>query len=105
MARPRTQASFRDVLPQLLQERGVSLRELSRRLEMDPTHLSRIRRARKRLPDDLPRRVAVALGLPEDYFPETREAFILEAIRREPDLLERIYRTISRAKSGPSSGV
>lgn len=100
MATPQTQTPFGTALPQLLHEHGLSLRELSRRLGMDATYLSRVRRGQKRLPEDLPKRVAVALGLPEDYFPETRETLILEAVRREPGLREQIYRTVSRTRPG-----
>ncbi len=95
----RTQVPFREALPSLLFERGVSLRELSRRLGKDATFLSRVRRGHQRIPDDLPARVAVALGLPEDYFPEAREAFILEAVRTQPDLRERLYQTVARPRA------
>jgi hypothetical protein len=43
---------------------------------------------------DLARRVAVALGLPPDYFPEFREAFVVEHIRRDADLRERLYKQL-----------
>lgn len=93
----RTQLPFGEALPKLLLERGLSLRELSRRLGMNATYLSRVRRGQKRLPPELPKRVAVTLGLPEDYFLEAREAFIYEAVRRDPDLREEIYRRVQAA--------
>jgi transcriptional regulator with XRE-family HTH domain len=99
MAQVRTDEPFRDALPRLLIEQGVSLRELSRRLGMDATYLSRIRRGRQRLPTRLPSRVAASLGLPEDYFPETREALILDAIRTDPTLREQIYQRVVRAET------
>ena len=98
VAARRTDLPFGEALPQLLVERGLSLRELSRRIGMDATYLSRIRRGNKRLPVDLPRQVAAVLGLPEDYFPETREALISEAIHRDPALRETIYRRIVRQR-------
>jgi transcriptional regulator with XRE-family HTH domain len=98
MPQDRTDEPFRDALPRLLTEQGVSLRELSRRLGMDATYLSRIRRGRKPLPTPLPSRVAASLGLPEDYFPETREALILDAIRRDPALREQIYVRLVRGQ-------
>jgi transcriptional regulator with XRE-family HTH domain len=103
MAADRTQTPFGEALPSLLLEHGLSLRQLSRRLGMDATYLSRVRRGHKRLPADLPKRVAVALGLPEDYFPETREAVILDAVRRDPDLRERIFRIVSKPRRGSSA--
>lgn len=96
---PRTSTAFPDALTELLQERKISLRELGRRLDVDPTYLSRIQRGKKRVPADLPERVAAALDLPSDYFPESRERLILEAIRREPRLRELVYETIA-AQSG-----
>jgi transcriptional regulator with XRE-family HTH domain len=92
---PRTLKPFPEALSELLQERGISLRELGRRLGLDPTYLSRIQRGKKRVPSDLPERVAAALELPADYFPESRERIILDAIRREPQLRELVYATIS----------
>jgi transcriptional regulator with XRE-family HTH domain len=104
VAARRTDLPFREALPQLLVERGLSLRELSRRIGIDATYLSRIRRGQKRVPVDLPKQVAVVLGLPEDYFPETREALISDAIRRDPELREAIYRRIFRQRRRASSG-
>jgi transcriptional regulator with XRE-family HTH domain len=91
----RTSMPFSDALPKLLQERSMSLRELGRRLGVDPTYLSRIKRGKKGVPADLPERVAAALELPNDYFPESRERIILEAIRGDPRLRELVYDTIS----------
>src|SRR5262249_20089076 len=100
MPHNRTDDPFNEALPRLLAEQGVSLRELSRRLGMDATYLSRIRRGEKRLPARLPRQVSAILGLPEDYFPETREALILEAIRRDSTLREQIYDRFVHGRHG-----
>jgi hypothetical protein len=43
---------------------------------------------------DLARRVAIALDVPEDYFPEFREAFVIERIRRDPRLREKLYKEL-----------
>jgi transcriptional regulator with XRE-family HTH domain len=93
------QAPFRDALPRLLSERGLSLRELGRRLGLDATYLSRVLRGQKRVSGDLAERVARALELPVDYFPEAREHIILEAIRREPEVRELVYDAIRRRQS------
>jgi transcriptional regulator with XRE-family HTH domain len=102
MPRDQTDESFRDALPRLLTEQGMSLRELSRRMGVDATYLSRVRRGRKRLPSRLPGRVAISLGLPEDYFPETREALIMDAIRSSSDLREEIYERFVRGRRATS---
>ena len=98
MPQDRTEEPFRDALPRLLAEQGISLRELSRRLGMDATYLSRVRRGHKRLPTGLPSQVAASLGLPEDYFSETREALVIVAIRDDPALRERIYERYVRRR-------
>jgi hypothetical protein len=40
---------------------------------------------------EIARRVAVAIGLPGDYFPEFREAFVLERIKADPKLRNELY--------------
>jgi transcriptional regulator with XRE-family HTH domain len=87
-------------VPRLLNERGWSIRELARRADVTDSHLSRVlRRANYKTPSaDLARRVAVAFGLPVDYFPEFREAFVLERVRRDPDLRDRLYKQLRRRR-------
>ncbi len=60
---------------------------------MDPSHLSRVlRRANYKTPSkDLTSRVAKALGLPRDYFPEYRQALVLERVRADGRLRDRLY--------------
>jgi transcriptional regulator with XRE-family HTH domain len=102
MPQAQTNESFREALPGLLKEQGVSLRELSRRLGMDATYLSRVQRGQQQIPTRLPSRVAASLGLPEDYFPETREALIADAIRSDSTLREQIYERFVRGRGGSS---
>jgi transcriptional regulator with XRE-family HTH domain len=87
------------VLPDLLRERGWSQRHLSAVVGVDPAYISRaVGAPERRAPSpELARRVAVALGLPTDYFPEYREAEVIAAVRRDPQLRERLYRTLGRA--------
>lgn len=98
----RTQTPFHIAFPLILRERGLSLRELGRRVDVDPSYLSRVRQGKKRVAADLVMRVAEALGLPTEYFPEAREALVIEAIRADPDLRERLFRRISRPDSSSS---
>jgi len=85
-------------VPRLLQERGWSIRELARRAEVTDAHLSRVlRRVNYKTPSgELARRVAVALELSNDYFPEYREAFVIEAVRRNARLREDLYRKLRK---------
>jgi len=87
-------------VPRLLQERGWSIRELARRSDVTDAHLSRVlRRANYKTPSgELARRVAVALGLPDDYFLEFREAFVIDAVRQSPRLREDLYRQLRKRR-------
>jgi transcriptional regulator with XRE-family HTH domain len=97
----RTDKPFADELPGLLKERGLSLRKLARQVGVGDDHLSRVvRGARAKKPTaDLARRVATALQLPTDYFPETRLDFIVQQLARDPALLDATYDRIRRTAS------
>ena len=86
-----------DELPRLLADRGLGLRELGRRAGIDHGHISRIvhQERGKVASGDLAGRIAVALGLPADHFPEYRRAAVIAAIDEDPLLLNRLYREIS----------
>jgi transcriptional regulator with XRE-family HTH domain len=94
----RSNVGFRDELPRLLAERGMSLRALEREVGVTSGHLSRVLRGvdYKTASGDLTRRVAEVLCLQPDYFPEAREAFIVEAIRRNPAVRDRLYDQLRR---------
>jgi len=98
VARRRTSNPFVVELPRLLEQRHLSIRALARQAGVTDAHLSRVlRRADYKTPSgDLTRRVAVALGLPEDYFPEYREAFVIDTIRNDPELRDRLYGRLRR---------
>jgi len=40
------------------------------------------------------RRVADALELPHDYFPELREAAVIERLKTDPELRDKLYREL-----------
>jgi len=63
---------------------------------VDPSHLSRVLRQTgyKTPSGELTRKVAEALGLPEDYFLEYRQAVVLERIQKDSSLRERLYREL-----------
>jgi transcriptional regulator with XRE-family HTH domain len=86
-------------LPDLLYERGWTQRRLADAVGVDPAHISRtLGRSPERGPTGrFAARVAIALGLPEDYFPEYREEQVIAAVRRDPQLRERLYRALEGA--------
>lgn len=83
----------------MLRERGLSLRALARMADIGNDHMSRILRGarNKRPTGELTRRVAAALDLPEDYFPEARLTFVVQQLGNHPKLLDRVYDELQRA--------
>ncbi len=95
----RTQRPFVEELPELLRQRQMSLRQLARDVGVTDSHLSRLLRGigyRTRPSKDLARRVAVALGLEPDYFPEYREAIVVEAVHTRAGLREELYDRLTK---------
>jgi transcriptional regulator with XRE-family HTH domain len=93
MARPEvTDAPFREELPRLLKERNETLRALARAIGgLDHGYLSRMVNGKAGVNAHHAERIALHLGLPHDYFPEVREAAVIDAIRRDPQLRDSIY--------------
>lgn len=91
-----TQEPFTEALPGLLASRGLSQRKLAQLIDVNPSHLSRALRGadRARPSVALIRRVARALDLPAGYFPELREAALIEALKRDPSLRDKLYRQL-----------
>jgi transcriptional regulator with XRE-family HTH domain len=89
----RTGKPFVEELPVLLAERNMSLRALGRTVGVGDDHLSRVLRgARAKKPTaDLARRVAQALDLPDDYFPEARLDFIVQELSHDATFLDKVY--------------
>jgi transcriptional regulator with XRE-family HTH domain len=88
-----TDRSFAEELPSLLAERGLSQRKLAQLVDLNPSHLSRVLRGadRTRPSIDLIRRIAHALDLPAGYFPELREAAVIEKLKTDPGLRDELY--------------
>ena len=102
--KPTTDRPFVDELPRLLAEREMSLRALAREVGVTDAHLSRVlRRVEYKTPSaDLARRVAVALGLPPDYFPEFREGFVIDWIRSDRALRDELYDRLRKRRRRPT---
>jgi transcriptional regulator with XRE-family HTH domain len=92
---------FRDAVAGLLLERGWTQRELAAAVGVDPAHVSRLLRrgSRVRATPQLLARVARALDVEPQFFVEYREWCVLEAVRRNPSLRERLFaRMVARAQ-------
>jgi transcriptional regulator with XRE-family HTH domain len=88
-----TTRPFAEELPLLLDERQISLRALATRLGLDHSFLSRAVRGAdgKVLTLELVRRIAAELSIPPDYFAEVREALVIEKVRSDGELRDRLY--------------
>lgn len=77
----------------------MSLRALASQAGVSQSHLSRALRGRdyKTVSGDLAGRIARALDLPEDYFPEYRAAYVRERLR-DPAALDAVYRRLTRGR-------
>jgi len=88
---------FRDAVEELMLERDWSQRELAAAVGVDPAHISRLlkRGSRLRATPQLLARIAGAFDLEPDHFAEYREWCVLEAVRRNPTLRERLYARVA----------
>jgi transcriptional regulator with XRE-family HTH domain len=89
-------------LPDLLAERGWSLRQLARESSVDVGHLSRLTglNPRKQPTARVIESIAESLGIPADHFPDYREVIVLEALRRDPAFIDRLYDEIAARRDG-----
>jgi transcriptional regulator with XRE-family HTH domain len=80
-------------LPRLLAARGLSGSQLARLAGVSQSHVSHAMRAGEegRVSGDTATRIATALGLPHDWFPETRKAWVVARLDHDPALVDRIY--------------
>lgn len=93
-----TTAPLVEEVPRLLAERRMSVSALAQRVGVTQSFLSKVLRGvkYKGASGDLARRIAIALDLPPDYFPEYRERFVLDRVRADAALRESLYRRLSR---------
>jgi transcriptional regulator with XRE-family HTH domain len=95
-----TDRPFAEELPSLLAECGLSQRKLAQMIDLNPSHLSRVLRGadRSRPSTNLISRIASALNLPAGYFPELREAAVIERLRSDPELRDGLYDQLTSDK-------
>ena len=85
-----------EALDELLTERELSLRGLARLLDIEVSHLSRgLRGANGRvISPQLALRIEAVLQLSPGYFPETREALVIAAVRADPQLRDVVFKRL-----------
>jgi transcriptional regulator with XRE-family HTH domain len=98
-ARPsHTTLSFSRAVPELLVQRGWTQRDLAQAVDVDPAHICRLLRSTAaNVTPDLLVRVADAFGLPPTFFVEHRRQKVVEAVRNDPELCERLYLALEGA--------
>jgi transcriptional regulator with XRE-family HTH domain len=96
--RERSKVSLRELLPKLLAERGQSQRQFSEAIGFEQAYLSRVLGGQRAPSLRLLEAIAKGLGLPKDYFPEYREQAVIEAIRADADLRDKIYDSLRKSK-------
>jgi plasmid maintenance system antidote protein VapI len=96
-----TNQAFRDAVGELMDERGWCQRDLSAAVGVDPAHISRLLKSGSRLraTPQLMMRVARAFEVDPEYFVEYREWCVLEAVRRNPSLRERLFGMLQTASN------
>jgi len=83
-------APLNDLLRDLRERQGRSLREAARALEVDPAHLSRVERGAKPASEAILERAAGYYSIPRELLALSRgvvPADVVELLQRHPELL------------------
>lgn len=101
VTRGKSQRRLVEELPELLEERNLSVRALATQAQVSASHLGRVLRQRdyKTPSAELSRRIALALDLPEDYWPDYRERVVIDRVRSDPKLREDLYSRLRRKEN------
>jgi transcriptional regulator with XRE-family HTH domain len=78
----------------------MSISALARAVGVSQPYMSRVIRAKNyksAAAGDLLRRVANALDLPDDYFAEARQKYLMDRIASDPKLRDELYQRVRRA--------
>jgi transcriptional regulator with XRE-family HTH domain len=96
----RTDTPFADEVPRLLEERGWSIRRLALEAGVERAYLWKVlrRRGYKSSSVRMAGSVAVALGLPVDYFPEYREGVVIEHVKRDARARDAVFDRLPSAQ-------
>lgn len=86
-----------------MEEQGLTLRALAEQAGVDDGYLARVLTRRKKPSEAMVLRVALALGLPQDYFIEYRRAAVEEHLKTHPQTVNRVYgRLLDARRKEPS---
>jgi transcriptional regulator with XRE-family HTH domain len=88
--------SFRTLLPEMLRERGLSYRQFAKEIDFEQAYLSRTINGERSPSKKFLEAVSRALSLPDDYFPEYRQHVVIEAIKKDARLRDKIYDSLTR---------
>lgn len=94
MTRRQTQLPLKDAVAHLLKEHSISQRTLARELDISQGWLSRALSGDRPFPPELFERLARLLDVEPNHFIEYRRASLIQAIDRDPALLDRLYRQL-----------
>jgi transcriptional regulator with XRE-family HTH domain len=87
----RTQLPLAEALLPLLEEKGISQRQLARGIGISQSHLSRVISGETKVSTQLAGEITVELDLPKSYFREVREGAVIAAIVDDVKLLDALY--------------
>jgi transcriptional regulator with XRE-family HTH domain len=99
MESPLSDSPFPVEARRLMDERQLTLRGLAAKAGVDKGFLSRSLRSQEKASMDLIRRVSAALDLPQDYFPEARQAWLHDLIDASPVAADQLYNAINTTQS------
>lgn len=101
----RTDKTAKEELGDLLAQHDppISRNKLSRLLDISLGHVVRAcsPKHRERFSGEALGRIALLLGLPEDYFIEYRYAYVAKRMREDSSICDKLYDLVSRAEGGP----
>jgi len=96
VAKKRATGPFGEEVRDLLTKRRMSVRALAEEIDFSAPFVQRVVQGTKPPTTRLVAAVCHALDLPEGYFAEAREASVVERVRNDPRLRDRLYDSLSK---------
>lgn len=93
MPAARSQIRFSDSWRELFKEKGWTQKHVAVTAGIDPSFFSKALRGEgyKKLNADWIAAISEMAGLPRDFYPEVREDAVVEAVRCDPALRDRLF--------------